>query len=67
MTVDRHAAANCQNLVESVVEQPTAGHDGDLLRWLSTDLIHRQVEQMNYCEEEVVRWATHLLYSVVVV
>jgi len=44
VTVDRHAAANCQNLVESVVEQPTAGRDGDLLRWLSTDWIIRLIE-----------------------
>ena len=44
MTVDRHAAANCQNLVESVVEQPTAGRDGDLLRWLSTDWIIRLIK-----------------------
>jgi len=44
VTVDRHAAANCQNLVESVVEQPTAGRDGDLLRWLSTDWIIRLIK-----------------------
>jgi len=57
-------------LIELAVAVMEATNAGRRHQRLDGHLVHRQVEQMDYCEEEKeegVRWAAHLLYSVAVV